>query len=250
MTAPMASAAEELRPHRRVLGGAGGGRLPARGARWSRWLRAEGGNLFGGVTTSEGSGRMATMNIDDAMGVGVPLTGQQAKIYTKLWTLSDEASPPVFSTYGDEKAMRTTAELGLFALYDGDRPFLQIRVKRDPNCPDGDEADPAGADLRELFTLAHERGHEASWREDTYEVTTMAEERRAWSHAEKLLRDRGFDDWIRFEAAKRASLSMHQKRSTPEATLPPRPRCKGKDHVYSYGQARCDCGLKMGMDFQ
>ena len=40
---------------------------------------------------------------------------------------------------------------------------------------------PEDADLRELITLAHERGHEMSWRVSTYVPNTMPEEERAWS---------------------------------------------------------------------
>ena len=180
-------------------------------------------------------------------GEGVPLTRHLAGIYTTLWTLSDEADPPVYPRYREKGKMRSSGERGLFALWDGDRPFPHIRVARE-TCPDSVDDDPKGADLRELISLAHERGHEASWRADTYEVTTMAEERRAWSHAEMILRVLAFQNWPEFQAAKRFSLDEHQKRGTPEVTLARPPRCNGNDHVYTCGNPRCDCGQKNALD--
>jgi hypothetical protein len=70
--------------------------------------------------------------------------------------------------------------------------------------------------VRELISLAHEHGHEASWRAGTYEVTTMPEERRAWDHARALLQELGFDDCAAFEDAKRESLEVHRLRGTAE----------------------------------
>jgi hypothetical protein len=108
-------------------------------------------------------------------------------------------------------------ELAYFATHLGDLPFPHIRVAR-PFCPDGDEPDLAGAHVRELISLAHERGHEASWRAGTYEVATMPEERqrRAWDDARALLQKLGFDDWAAFEDAKQESLEVHRLRGTAE----------------------------------
>jgi hypothetical protein len=105
--------------------------------------------------------------------------------------------------------------IAYFATGRDGRPFPHIRVAR-PFCPDGDEPDLAGADIRELISLAHVRGHEASWRAGTYEVTTMPEERRAWDHAQAMLQERGFDNWAAFEDARRESLEGHRLRGTPE----------------------------------
>jgi hypothetical protein len=142
------------------------------------------------------------------------LAGSLATIYTRLWHLSDDAAPPVFALY-ELAGMMPNGERAYFATHRDDRAFAHIRVAR-PFCPDGDEPDLAGADMRELISLAHERGHEASWRAGTYEVTTMPEERRAWTHARALLQELGFADWAAFEDAKRASLEVHRLRGTSE----------------------------------
>jgi len=44
----------------------------------------------------------------------------------------------------------------------------------DSRSADGDEPDFVGAGMRELISLAHERGHEASWQAGTYEVSAAA----------------------------------------------------------------------------
>jgi hypothetical protein len=140
--------------------------------------------------------------------------GSLATIYTELWHLSGEAIPPVFALY-ELADMMPNGERAYFATYLDGRPFPHIRVAR-LSCPDDDEPDLSGADMRELISLAHERGHEASWRAGTYEANTMPEERRAWDHARALLRDLGFDDWDAFEDAKRESLEVHRLRGTAE----------------------------------
>jgi hypothetical protein len=129
------------------------------------------------------------------------LRGSLATTYTKLWHLSDDAIPPVFALY-ELAGMMPNGERAYFATYLDDRPFPHIRVAR-PFCTDGDEPDLAGADVRELISLAHERGHEASWRAGTY-------------HARALLQALVFDDWAAFEDAKRESLEGHRLRGTAE----------------------------------
>jgi len=142
------------------------------------------------------------------------LHGLLATIYTKLWHLSDAASPPVYALY-ELACMMPNGERAYFATGLDDRPFPHTRVAR-PSCPDGDEPDLAGADIRELISLASVRGYEASWRAGTYEANTMPEVRRAWDHARALLQELGFDDWAAFDDAKHESLAGHRLRGTPE----------------------------------
>jgi len=142
------------------------------------------------------------------------LHGVLATIYTKLWHLSDEASPPVCARYELADVMQSGA-LAYFATGLDDRPFPHIRVAR-PSCPDDDEPDLAGADIRELISLASVRGYEASWRAGTYEANKIPEVCRAWDHAQALLQELGFDDWAAFETAKEESLEGHRFRETPE----------------------------------
>jgi hypothetical protein len=137
-----------------------------------------------------------------------------ATVYTKLWYLSDEATLPVSVVY-ELADLMPNGELAYFAPHLDDRPFPHIRIAP-PACADGDELDVAGADILELISLAHERGHEASWRSGTYEVTTMAEKRRAWDHARELLHQLELDSWAAFEGTKRESLEAHWLRGTAE----------------------------------
>lgn len=142
------------------------------------------------------------------------LHGSLATTYTKLWHLSDEATPPVCVLY-ELDSMMPDGALAYFATGLDDRPFPHIRVAR-PSCPDGDEPDLAGADLRELISLASVRGYEASWRAGTYGANTMPEMHRAWDNARALLQELGFDDWAAFEDAKQESLEGHRLHKTPE----------------------------------
>jgi hypothetical protein len=142
------------------------------------------------------------------------LQGSLATIYTKLWHLSDEATPPIFAQYELDSMMPDSA-LAYFATGLDNRPFPHIRVAR-PSCPDGDEPDLARADIRELISLASVRGYEASWRAGTYKANTMPEVRGAWNHARELLQELGFEDWAAFDEAKQESLEGHQLRRTPE----------------------------------
>jgi len=143
------------------------------------------------------------------------LTGELARIYMSLWSLSRDATPPVDPVYSD--SIGTMGARAIFIPGEDDDP--QIRVAR-ALPPDDDQVVPppdvAGADLHELITLAHERGHEMSWRARTYEVRTIAEEHRAWSHAEMLLRALGFQEWQTFLDHKQDSLNEHGRRHTPE----------------------------------
>ena len=92
----------------------------------------------------------------------------------------------------------------------------RIWVGRAPVPAKCTKADLDRATLPELISLAHERGHEMSWREKTYVPNTMPEELREWDHAEKLLRQMGFVDWDVFAAKKEFSLAEHRRRGTPE----------------------------------
>ena len=146
------------------------------------------------------------------------LTPELARIYAALWMLSREATPPVDPVYWDTRDMQNGARaLFIPPASDGDVP--QIRVARVQPPDDSEDIPPpdfGGANVRELISLAHERGHEESWRAKTYEVRTMSEEHRAWSHAEMLLRALGFQEWSEFHAHKQDSLDGHRRRGTPE----------------------------------
>lgn len=111
--------------------------------------------------------------------------------------------------------MMPNGEAAYFATHLDEREFPHIRVARD-FVPQSDEPDLEGATLRELISLAHERGHEASWRAGTYVENNMAEEHRAWKHAEQILRELGFEDWSSFEEAMRVSIAEHMRPGTPQ----------------------------------
>lgn len=153
------------------------------------------------------------------------LDGQLAQIYTALWHFSDDVDRPVAVLYNNMGFEPGQAAMFMTHLAD-DRGFViddqpRIWIWRYPAPDPSDEADLAAADLRELIALAHERGHELSWRAGTYEVRSMQEERRAWANADGLLRDLGFDSWPDFEDAKRYSLAEHVRRGTPETASSP-----------------------------
>ncbi len=139
-------------------------------------------------------------------------------IYRRLWALalkpSDETRPPVRVLYQlDEWMPMGTA--AAFFLRDGDVFDPQIWVGRMP-CPSEPwKPDLDRATLRELISLAHERGHELSWRKGTYVEHSMPEEHRAWEHADEILRSMGFTDWDAFALAKEESLAEHRRRGTP-----------------------------------
>jgi hypothetical protein len=150
------------------------------------------------------------------------LCHQLAKIYTELWHLSDNATPPVKVLYRpDMFGSFDPGQVGKFVPYledkkENKRDLPQIWIKRTPPPVPEYKPDPDGADLRELITLAHERGHEQSWRDKTYMANTIAdmantiaEERRAWDHAECFLRKRRFEHWTEFNASKQESLDQH-----------------------------------------
>jgi len=146
------------------------------------------------------------------------LTSELGRIYTALWTLSREADPPVNPVYWDASDMEKDASaLFIPPQYDGDDPQIRVaRVRPPDDSEDVPPPDLNGASLRELISLAHERGHEQSLREGTYRAMTMEEEQRAWSYAEKLLRALGFQEWPAFHAHKQDSLDEHRRRGTPE----------------------------------
>jgi hypothetical protein len=83
------------------------------------------------------------------------LDGSLATVYTKLWYFSDDATPPVCVV----RVRRHDAErrAGILRHALGDDPFPHIRVAR-PACPDGDELDLVGADVRELINDLRHRG--------------------------------------------------------------------------------------------
>ncbi|HEY0475947.1 MAG TPA: hypothetical protein VGD37_00400 [Kofleriaceae bacterium] len=148
------------------------------------------------------------------------LAGRLAKIYAALWHISDDDDRPGWVLYNNmgfepgQAAMFMTHLADDRGIVTDDQPC--IWVWRSPAPDPSDEPDLAGADLRELMALAHEHGHERSWRACTYEARSMPEERRAWANADAILRDLGFDSWSEFEDAKRFSLAEHVRRGTPE----------------------------------
>jgi hypothetical protein len=147
-------------------------------------------------------------------------TAELRDIYQRLWTwtssIPGDTKPPVPALYDGGLRIRNGA-VALFALTLGKRDFPRVWVLRVP-CPARcTEPNLDGATLPELISLAHERGHERSWREGTYPGRmTMPEEHRAWDHAERLLRSMGFVDWDRFESQRERSLAEHRRRGTPE----------------------------------
>lgn len=143
-------------------------------------------------------------------------TDEQRDMYRRLWTMSDEADPPVRVLYEIDEFMPLPGLAAVFceSMDDGDGPG--IRVRRDSCPPEPWEPDVDGATLGELISLAHERGHEHSFRAGTYHAMSMAEEDRAWTNAEVLLRSLGFEEWDAFTEAKKNSLEVHRQRGTPE----------------------------------
>lgn len=149
------------------------------------------------------------------------LDGKLADIYIALWHLSDDRTPPVrvsyeFSMFKGAPAPDAGALFLTGQVIGGKQKDVPgIWIKRNPVPSPRNQPDLDNASAEELISLAHERGHESSWRAGTYEPTTMAEEHRAWAHAEQLLRDLGFDLWLQFEEAKQHSLDEHIKHGTP-----------------------------------
>jgi hypothetical protein len=148
------------------------------------------------------------------------LSEEHARIYEKLWRLSSKAEPTAAPVYWDKGGM-PNREVGLFTPPQDEGDIPRIRIARD-NPPDDLAEDTIpdldGATLDELITLAHERGHEESWHAGTYPIDppTMSEERRAWSHAERLMRALGFHEWKAFIHHRQASLFRHSLHGTPD----------------------------------
>ena len=160
------------------------------------------------------------------------LKDRLAEIYQALWCSSDgderPETPSWYLSHDDEGPAPVfyvrhgfgQGERGMFMLClenngvvtGGPRIWIWRQLPPDPQ----DEPDLVGADLEELITLAHERGHEQSCRDRTYQVRAMAEERRAWVHAERILKSLGFEEWTAFEDHKLDSLAEHAKHGTPD----------------------------------
>lgn len=147
------------------------------------------------------------------------------ELYRKLWRLrpTDVWKPSSEGAVIAHVEYRSAGfpighEAGLFFVDESKRPVIWIRRPQPPEDPS--QPDVARASLSELITLAHERGHEASWRADDYQPMTMPEERRAWEQAERILRELGFNEWEIFESQKKYSLEAHAQSGTPEH--PPR----------------------------
>ena len=146
-------------------------------------------------------------------------------LYRKLWRLrptdvwkpSSDGAPIARVEYRSTADFPIGPEAGLFFVEharDGsEQPVIWIRREQPPEDP---SKPVAGANELELVTLAHERGHEASWRAGTYKAMTMSEERRAWEHAERILRAMGLNEWWTFEAQRNYSLQAHAQIGTPE----------------------------------
>lgn len=157
------------------------------------------------------------------------LEGRLAEIYKELW--SEDELPEKPSWYlADDDARPVKVFYDTFSFKDGEAGKFMTHRERDGRITDGpqiwiyrqqppdpqDEPDLAGAGPEELITLAHERGHEQSWRDRTYRATTMAEERRAWGHARRILGSLDFTEWTEFEDHMRISLAKHVSHGTPE----------------------------------
>lgn len=147
------------------------------------------------------------------------IDGDLARIYVDLWK------------NGPANARRETVveyyllgfcrhllgvEAGVFMTHDGERdPDLPVIWILREVVPDDDacfEPDLSGADLNELLTLAHERGHERSFWDGTYQLGGgLAEEERAWDHAADLLRGLGFTEWPAFHENRATSLRLHRE---------------------------------------
>ncbi len=145
-----------------------------------------------------------------------PLTDEQRNMYRRLWALSNDATPPVFASYVHRSRIVGSAmfflepEQGVFC------PGIWVGRERDRLPAECDQPDLEHTTLPDLITLAHERGHERSWRERTYVPSAICEERRAWRHAVDILDEMGFTDWDAFEKAKDFSLTVHRRHGTPE----------------------------------
>jgi hypothetical protein len=145
------------------------------------------------------------------------LEGTLAELYERLWTLSEHENPRVRVMYRSPAAF-SDGHAGAAAIFmlqqDGrDHPAIWVCRERPPSPQYS--AHVAGASITELISLAHERGHERSWRMGSYQPMTMDEENRAWDHAEELLRGMGFDEWDAFKEHKAVSLGEHASRGTP-----------------------------------
>lgn len=140
------------------------------------------------------------------------LEGEFAEIYRTLW--EDCGTSPAIHVVYMAPPHFPNGEAALFyrSMQGEERPG--IWVQRWPVPPDSDEPDLEGADVRELISLAHERGHEQSYREGTYEADCMPEEHRAWKHARARLERLGFEDWPAFEEAKAVSMARHRAKGT------------------------------------
>jgi hypothetical protein len=148
------------------------------------------------------------------------LTGELARIYTALATLSDKCNPPVSAQCW---LWLPAGQAARFATHRDDEVKPHIHLAR-PHCRGGLRLLPTDANLEELISLAHERGHEASWRAGTYVPESMPEERRAWGWTGDLLRSLGFSEWTAFDEHQRFSLEEHQReehqrRRTPESEV-------------------------------
>lgn len=144
------------------------------------------------------------------------LEGRLAEIYEHLWLMSENKKPRVRVMYRPANAFKAeySGAAAIFMTSLGGRDHPGIWVQRDQPPAAQNKHDTSGATVSELVSLAHERGHEQSWRDGTYEPMSMPEERRAWTHAEALLRSLGFDAWDVFEEHKAISLGEHERRGT------------------------------------
>jgi len=141
-------------------------------------------------------------------------TDEHRDMYRRLWDLVGKDPPvPALYEYAPDMPLDTAA---CFYTHDGDVLDPRILIGRTPCPAQCTKPDLDRATLNELISLAHERGHERSWREGTYRENSMPEERRAWKHARDILGSMGFKDWDAFAAARESSLAEHGHRGTPE----------------------------------
>lgn len=165
------------------------------------------------------------------------LGGHLAALYERLWSLSDQAAPPCRCFYrpwgflarrygaeGEQPMMffphvGELSDAGVWV--DVVRPAIWIA--RDPVPVRNFRPDVVGASLEELFGLAHERGHERSWREGTHvssEASTdgpriLDEERRAWRYAVELLGELDREAAGALEAMRARALASYETKFGP-----------------------------------
>lgn len=153
------------------------------------------------------------------------LDAKHTEIYSALWNLSLAHTHPCRCSYRSAGARTNDEGYPTSEFFEprSTGQALRIEIGRYEVPGNSVRPDPAGATPDELVSLAHERGHERSWRARTYVSTSggdvtpaeLAEEHRAWGYAEAILSDLGFTDWGRFEVRRRAALKSYEDKLKP-----------------------------------